>query len=240
MSEILSQVGLTALTALLSIVVMFLLTKLMGAKQVSQMTMFDYVVGITIGSSAAELATELEEPHKPLTALIVYGLVAVSISVLCCKSLKIRAAVTGRPVVLLEDGVIYRENLKKAKLDLNEFLTYCRIGGWFDLSQLQTAVFEHNGTVSFLPKETDRPATPADLNMNLKQSQVQTPFIMDGKLLTGNLRQSGKEDAWVRRCLLRQGYRDESEVFLALWGGGEELTLFPVDPNRKGAVSGPG
>ena len=109
------------------------------------------------------------------------------------------------PLVLLEDGEIYRENLKKAKLDLSEFLTYCRIGGWFDLSQLQTAVFEHNGTVSFLPKEADRPATSADLNKNPAQSQVQTPFIMDGKLLRGNRRQSGKEDEWVRRSLLRQG-----------------------------------
>ena len=136
------------------------------------------------------------------------------------------------PLVLLEDGVIYRENLKKAKLDLSEFLTYCRIGGWFDLSQLQTAVFEHNGTVSFLPKEADRPATPADLNKNPSQSQVQTPLIMDGKLLSGNLRQAGKEDEWVRRCLLRQGYRNEGEVFLALWGGGEDLTVFPMDPKR--------
>lgn len=234
MTQILQDTGMTVLTTLLSILALFLLTKLMGAKQVSQMTMFDYVVGITIGSAAAELATELEEPHKPLTALIVYGLVAVSISVLCCKSLKIRAAVTGRPVVLLEDGVIYRENLKKARLDLNEFLTYCRIGGWFDLSQLQTAVFEHNGTVSFLPKEADRPATPADLNKNPSQSQVQTPLIMDGKLLSGNLRQAGKEDEWVRRCLLRQGYRNEGEVFLALWGGGEDLTVFPMEPKRAG------
>lgn len=237
MTQILQDTGMTILTTLLSILALFLLTKLMGAKQVSQMTMFDYVVGITIGSAAAELATELEEPHKPLTAIIVYGLVAAAISVLCCKSLKVRALVSGRPIVLLEDGVIYRENLKKAKLDLNEFLTYCRIGGWFDLSQLQTAVFEHNGTVSFLPKETDRPATPADLNKNPSQSQVQTPFVMDGKLLTGNVRQSGKEDAWVHRALLRQGYRDEGEVFLALWGGGEDLTVFPMDPKRKADVS---
>ena len=230
--EWIQETGLTVLTTLLSLLALFLLTKLMGAKQVSQMTMFDYVVGITIGSSAAELATELEAPHKPLTALIVYGLAAAAISMLCCKSLKFRSAVTGKPLVLLEDGVIYRDNLKKAKLDLNEFLTFCRIGGWFDLSQLQTAVFEHNGTISFLPKEADRPATPADLNKNPSQSQVQTPFVMDGKLLTGNLRQSGKEEEWVRRSLLRQGYRDESEVFLALWGGGEELTVFPLDPKR--------
>ena len=238
MTQILQDTGMTVLTTLLSILALFLLTKLMGAKQVSQMTMFDYVVGITIGSAAAELATELEEPHKPLTALIVYGLVAAGISLLTSKSLKARALLTGKPLVLLEDGIIYRENLKKAKLDLNEFLTYCRIGGWFDLSRLQTAVFEHNGTVSFLPKETDRPATPADLNKNPAQSQVQTPFVMDGKLLSGNLRQAGKEDEWVRRSLLRQGYRDEGEVFLALWGGGEELTVFPMDPKRKTGVSG--
>ena len=227
------DIGMTALTTLLSILVLFLLTKLMGAKQVSQMTMFDYVVGITIGSAAAELATELEEPHKPLTALIIYALAAVLISLLCNKSLKVRSVIYGHPIVLLEDGVIYRENLKRAKLDLNEFLTYCRIGGWFDLSQLQTAVFEHNGTVSFLPKEADRPVTPADLNKNPSQSEMQTPFVMDGKLLRGNVRQSGKEDEWVHRALFRQGYRDESEVFLALWGGGEDLTVFPIDPKKK-------
>lgn len=237
-TKLLSETGTTVLTTLLSVAALFLLTKLMGAKQVSQMTMFDYVVGITIGSVAAELATELETPHKPLTALIVYGLVATGISLLTSKSLKARAFLTGKPLILLEDGVIYKENLKKAKLDLNEFLTYCRIGGWFDLSQLQTAVFEHNGIVSFLPKEADRPATPADLNKNPSQSQVQTPFVMDGKLLSGNVRQSGKEDEWVHRALLRQGYRDESEVFLALWGGGEDLTVFPIDPKKKADVTG--
>ncbi len=228
MSEILAQVGLTALTALLAIAVMFLLTKLMGTKQVSQMTMFDYVTGITVGSIAAELATELEEPAKPLTAMVVCGLVAVLISVLTCKSVKLRTWITGKPLVLLQDGVIFRENLKKAKLDLNEFLTYCRIGGWFDLSQLQTAVLEHNGSVSFLPKEKDRPATPADLDLSPRQSNLQTPFIMDGQLLRDNIRRTGKEEEWVRRSLLRQGYQNEREVFLAVWDGNEKLTVFPM------------
>ena len=228
-----AQVGLAALSSLLSIAVLFLLAKLMGTKQVSQMTMFDYVVGITIGSIAAELATELEEPLRPLTALIVYGVTAFVISILTNKFLKVRSIVTEQPLVLLENGVIYRENLKKARLDLNEFLTYCRIGGWFDLNQLQSAVLEHNGVVSFLPKETDRPATPTDLNLNPKQSKVQTPFVMDGKLLEDNIRQAGKEEAWVRRSLLRQGYKDEADVLLALWDGGEKLTVFPMRPEKK-------
>ena len=97
------------------------------------MTMFDYVVGITIGSIAAELATELKDPVRPLAAIIVYAFTAVGISALTNKSIRLRTAVTGKPLVLLENGVIYRENLKKARLDLHEFLTYCRIGGWFDL-----------------------------------------------------------------------------------------------------------
>ena len=232
-----AQVGLAALSSFLSIAVLFLLAKLMGTKQVSQMTMFDYVVGITIGSIAAELATELEEPLRPLTALIVYGVTAFVISILTNKFLKVRSIVTGKPLVLLENGVIYRENLKKARLDLNEFLTYCRIGGWFDLNQLQSAVLEHNGVVSFLPKETDRPATPMDLHLDPKQSQVQTPFVMDGKLLPDNIHQAGKEEAWVHRALLRQGYKDESGVLLALWGGGEKLTVFPMDPPKTASRS---
>ena len=231
--QILTEVGSTALATVVSIVVLFLLTKLMGSKQVSQMTMFDYVVGITIGSIAAELATELEQPHQPLTALVLYGLIAVGISLLTNKSLKARALFTGKPLVLLEDGVIYRTNLKKARLDLSEFLTFCRMGGWFDLNQLQMAVLEHNGVVSFLPKETDRPATPTDLNLNPKQAKVQMPFVMDGKLLEDNIHQAGKEEAWVRRSLLRQGYKDESDVLLALWDGSEKLTVFPLHPEKK-------
>lgn len=119
MSEILDQIWMTSLTTLLSIAVLFLLAKLMGNKQVSQMTMFDYVVGITIGSSAAELATELENPAKPLIAMLLYVVADVLISLLTSKSLKARAVITGKPLVLLENGVIDRENLKKARLDLS-------------------------------------------------------------------------------------------------------------------------
>lgn len=227
--ETLAQVGWTAAAAVGSLVVLFLLAKLMGNKQVSQMTLFDYIIGITIGSIAAELATELEAPAKPLTALIIYGLAATGISLLTSKSIKARSMVTGKPLVLLDNGVIYRENLKKARLDLNEFLTYCRIGGWFDLNQLQSAVLEHNGVVSFLPREKDRPATPTDLDLDPKQSKVQIPFVMDGKLLRENVERSGKAETWVQHKLTAQGYQDESKVLLALWDGGEKLTVFPMD-----------
>ena len=228
-----ASLGGVALASVLSLAVMFLLTKLMGNKQVSQMTLFDYIVGITIGSIAAELATELENPERPLLAMLLWGLAAWGISILGNKSLRARAFLSGKPLVLLDQGVIDRKNLKRARLDLNEFLTYCRIAGYFDLNEIQTAVLEHNGSVSFLPKETDRPATPADLDLRPRQSLLQIPFIMDGHLLPENIASAGKEPSWVYRALLRQGYRDEREVLLALWDGGEKLTVFPMSPRSQ-------
>lgn len=233
------KIGMTALTTLLSIVVLFFLTKLMGAKQVSQMTVFDYAVGITIGSVAAELATDLEDPVDSLTALIIYGLAAFGITLWTEKSLKARRVISGKPIILMENGQIYRDNLKKARMDLSEFLTYCRIEGWFDLNQIQCAVMEHNGVISILPKETARPTTPSDLDLLPKQTYVQTPFVMDGKLLKGNIRQAKKEESWVHRKLLRQGYKEEKDVLLALWDGRDALTVFPMNPKKpKNQVEG--
>lgn len=226
----LEESGVICLTTLGSIVLMFLLTKLMGAKQVSQMTMFDYVVGITIGSIAAELATELEDPEQPLLAMLLYGLAAYGISVWTTKSLKVRSFFTGKPLTLMDSGVIYRKNLKKARMDLSEFLTFCRMEGYFDLNQIQTVILEHNGHVSFLLKEPNRPATPADLNLNPPQAAVQIPFVMDGVLLTENIRRAGKEEIWVRRTLRRKGCADERNVMLALWDGRSELYVFPEAP----------
>ena len=74
------EIGPVIILSLVSIVVLFLLTKLMGYRQMSQMSLFDYINGITIGSIAAEMATELEDYHRPLTAMIIYGTAAVCLS----------------------------------------------------------------------------------------------------------------------------------------------------------------
>ena len=227
--EILTQSGWVILTAVGSVLGLSLLAKLMGNKQVSQMNLFDCIAGITIGSIAGEMAFSEEVSVRHLVTLVVYALAAAAISIWTNPSLRARPMFSGKPLVLLENGVIYRENLKKARLDLNEFLTYCRIGGWFDLNQLHAAVLERNGAVSFLPKETDRPATPVELDLAPKQSRMQIPFVMDGRLLRENMEKAGKAETWVHRKLTDQGYQDASKVLLALWDGEEKLTVFPMD-----------
>ncbi len=103
------------LTSLLSAAALFIIAKIMGHKQMSQLDFFDYITGITIGSIAAELATELEEPLKPLIAMIVYGIIAVSLSVLTRKLPKTRKFINGTPTIIMNNGKLYRKNMKKSK-----------------------------------------------------------------------------------------------------------------------------
>lgn len=124
-------------TSIGSLAAMFCITRLIGNRQMSQMSMFDYVNGITIGSIAAEFATSLEQDFwLPLTAMAVYGLAAVAIAWGTCKSMALRRFFNGRPTVLFEHGKLYEQNLAAARMDINEFLTQCRAAGYFDLTQL--------------------------------------------------------------------------------------------------------
>lgn len=153
------------LTSFLSVVTLFIIAKIMGHRQVAQLDFFDYITGITIGSIAAELATELEKPWKPLIAMIIYGAVAIVLNIITNKIPKLRKYINGSPTILLNNGKLYKRNMKKVKLDLSEFLMMCREQGYFDISSIQTAIFECNGKLTVLPLSTDRPVTPTDLNL---------------------------------------------------------------------------
>lgn len=219
--------------SLLSLAVLFLLTKLMGNKQISQLTMFDYITGITIGSIAAELATELENPLRPTVAMVIYGLAAALISFCCSKSNALRAFFGGKPIVLLQNGRLSRENLKKAKLDLNEFLTMARLSGYFDLSQIQTAVFEKNGDVSFLPKAQYRPVNPGDMKLPVQPEELLLNVIVDGKVMERELALAGREEKWLREQLKKQGCGGPEQVLLASVDRAGKLTCFPMERPQK-------
>ena len=217
------------LTSLLSVGALFAVAKIMGHKQMSQLDFFDYISGITIGSIAAELATELEEPLKPLIAIAVYGAVAVLLSKITSLFPKSRKYINGTPTILMNNGKLYRENLKKAKLDLSEFMVMCRQQGYFNLSDIQTAVFEFNGKLSILPVSKKRPANPEDLNLSPAPEFIHTEVIMDGRILDENLKRMGLDDKWLQKQLNAQGYKKSEEVFLALCDENNQLTVFAME-----------
>lgn len=217
------------LTSVLSVAVLFVLTKIMGHHQVSQLDFFDYINGITIGSIAAELATELETPWKPLIAMVIYGAVSVALSLITNKLPKSRKYINGSPSILMNNGKLYRKNMKKAKLDLSEFLMMCREQGFFDLSDIQTAIFEYNGKLSVLPVSTSRPATPEDMNLSPKPDLISTEVIMDGRILGENLKRLGLDTVWLDKQLKAQGYKSAREVYLGLCDSNNSLSLFALE-----------
>ncbi|MGN1452085.1 MAG: DUF421 domain-containing protein [Eubacteriales bacterium] len=214
------------LTSLFSASALFVLAKLMGHKQMSQLDFFDYITGITIGSIAAELATELEEPWKPLTAMTVYGVLALSLSIATNKFPKSRKYINGTPTVIMNNGKIYRDNMKKAKLDLSEFLVMCREKGFFNLGDIQTAVFEYNGKLTILPTSAKRPITPSDMNLSPGAEHICTEVIMDGRILEGNLKSLGLDQKWLQKQLEFQGFHSAKEIALGICSEKSDLMLF--------------
>ena len=214
------------LVALGSFGALFIIAKFIGHKQIAQLDFFDYITGITIGSIAAEMATELEEPWKPLVAMVIYGAVTLLLSLISNKFPKSRKYLNGTPTILMDQGKLYYENLKKAKLDLSEFLVLCRQQGYFDLTSIQTAVFEYNGKLTVLPVSSQRPATPQDLQLAPEQASIFTELIMDGRVLEGNLKRMGLDLTWLDKQLKKQHIHSPREVTLVVCDRNQKLVLF--------------
>lgn len=214
------------LTTTASFAVLFLVTKFIGHKQIAQLDFFDYITGITIGSIAAEMATELEQPWKPLIAMAIYGALTLLLSILTNKFPRSRKVFNGSPTILLDHGKLYRQNLKKARLDLSEFMVMCRQQGYFDLSTIQTAVFEYNGKLSILPVTAERPATPSDMNLAPEQQLLFTEVIMDGRILEDNLQRMGLDITWLQKQLQKENISSAKDVFLAVCDRNGKLVLF--------------
>jgi uncharacterized membrane protein YcaP (DUF421 family) len=205
-----------AVLSLGSVTVLFILTKLMGDREMSELSMFDYITSITIGSIAAEMATSLEDDYRrPLLAMIIYGAVCFIISLLTCKSITLRRFFEGHSLIMYQNGKIYNKNMLKAKIDVDEFLSMCRVNGYFDLSEIHTAILESNGKLSILPLSKNKPVTAEDLNLNPEQSFPMSNVIIDGKILKNNLQWAGKNEIWLEKQLSAQGIKDIKEVMLA-------------------------
>ena len=217
------------LASLFSAAALFLIAKVIGHKQVAQLEFFDYITGITIGSIAAELATTLDDPWwKPTISMFMFGAVTVALSFTTRKIQRTRKYINGSPTIILNKGKLYRENMKKAKLELSEFLLLCRQEGYFNLNDIQTAVFEYNGKLSILPVSTKRPLNPEDMKLNPQPEHIGTEIIMDGRILDENLKRKGLNVEWLKKEMANQGYKHAKDIFLGICYDNNQLTLFPI------------
>ena len=210
-----------------SIIALFISTKVIGNKQMSELSMFDYINGITIGSIAAEMATALENDfYYPLMAIAIYTIVIWLISIISEKSLKSRRIFAGRSIILMENGKLFEKNLRTSKIDINDFLAQCRINGYFNTDDIDTAILEQNGKISFLPKSDTKPLTPRDINLSPEQEKLSQVVILDGHIMTENLKRSGNNKKWLESELKKQKIGNIQDVYLAECDNNNNLSVF--------------
>lgn len=209
-----------------SITVLFILTKLIGFRQISEMSFFDYVVGISIGSIAAEMATNIDiEWWKGVTAMVFYAVVGILLSYISQKSIKARKLISGQPIILIDNGKIIKDNLKKARIEINDLLTSARSNGYFNLSDIDYAIMETTGKISFLPVALKRQLNPKDFNFAPEKEGLYINVIIDGHIMEKDLENANFSREELERQLRNKGKRPE-DILLATVDIKKQLTLY--------------
>ena len=219
--------------ALISLVTLFLITKLLGKKQVSQFSLFDYVIGISIGNFAAEVTINLEaEWINGVVAVLIFGVVAYLVSILTMKSIVARRFFMGAPTVVIQNGKIIKESLKRVKFDINDLLEECRNNDVFDLNQINYALMEANGKLSILLKPEYLPLTPNDMKVKVNKNGLVANIIIDKKIMKNNLSQMGKDEKWLMKELKVKGVSLE-DVLLGTLDIDDKLTIYKQKENEN-------
>jgi uncharacterized membrane protein YcaP (DUF421 family) len=219
---------------LLSLITLFLVTKLIGKKQVSQLSLFDYVIGISIGNFAAEMTINLEsEELYGIIAVLLFGGIAYLVSVGTMKSIKLRRFFMGSPTILIEHGKILQDNFYKVKYDINDMLEQCRVNGYFDISEIDYAIVEANGELSILAKSEYLPVNRNDMKLKVSKNGLCANVIIDGKVMYNNLKKIKKDEKWLNKELKLKG-KDISDIILATVDINDKVVFYE---RNKGVVS---
>lgn len=218
----------TVSLSIISLIILFILTKMMGYRQITQLSMYDYIIGITMGSIAGEMVvlSNFEDMIRPLIGMIIYTLFTIILSLLSRSSLSIRHFIEGNPLPLYQNDHILCQNLSKAKMDVNEFLMQLRIQGYFDLTQLDQVILETNGNISVFPKSQYRPTIVDDLGIKPKKETPLISLVINGNLLEDQLQLIEKDEKWLISQLQVQGYDHYNELILVLCDQDKNITAY--------------
>lgn len=219
--------------SLVSLTVLFIVTKIIGKKQVSELSLFDYVIGISIGNFTAEMVMDIEGQFiNGILAMITFGVFAYLVSIISMKNITFRRFIIGVPSLIIEDGKILIEAMRRTKIDINDLLEQTRNAGYFDIDEIAYAIMEANGKMSFLPKDKNKPLTKKDMQIKEEKAYLTANIIIDGKLMKNNIKNTDKSLDWVIHDLKVKGYDTYEDILLATYKN-NTVTVYRKNPNKK-------
>ncbi|GEP63872.1 DUF421 domain-containing protein [Clostridium beijerinckii] len=202
--------------AIIAFFSLLIFAKILGKQQISQLTFFDYALGITIGSIAATLTTDLSSRAWPhFVGLLTWCLLGYLMEYITEKWRYAAKYIEGEPTIVIMNGKIMESALKKMKYTASDLMGLLRVKDIFDLSQVDFAIIEPNGQLSVLKKPEYEPLTPKDMSIQKEPSGISTELIYDGILINENLKQLNKTEKWLMNQLKIHKVKDVSEVFIA-------------------------
>lgn len=195
---------------------LLIFARLLGKQQMANLTFFDYINGITIGSMAGTLATDLStKAWAHWVGLATFVALTFLFQFVTLKNRKLAQVVDGQPVTVIANGKILEKNLARSRIKIDDLLMMLRQKNIFDITQVAYAIYEPDGSLSVLPKAEYQPVTPKDLGLSVEPAGLMTELIVDGHVLEENLSKRNKDKAWLKRQLKAQGVGDVKEVSLA-------------------------
>lgn len=202
--------------SVISFFVLLMLIRMIGKQQIAQLTFFDYVLGITIGSIASTLSVQVDENMTAtLTGMGVWTGLAILLAYLGVHNVWLRKIVEGEATVVIENGKILEEHLRRIRIPMDQLLSELRIQGVFNISDVEFALFEPGGKLSVQKKAPKQLLTHEDLRLTAQYNGLPTNLIMDGVILTDALKSLKLSKAWLQHQLSKQKLEDISEVSLA-------------------------
>ena len=210
------EIAIILIRSVVSFAVLLVLTRIMGKKQISQMTFFDYVVGITIGSIAGAVSADQNvKLIDGLAATVVWGSFTILIGMVALKSYRFRKAVQGEPTILVQNGKVLERNLRKARMDATELMENLRENQVFRLADVEFAVLETNGQLSVMKKAGKEAVTREDLGISAGTDGEPRIVILDGNVMRQTLESLGYAEEWLLTKVREQGAKGFRDVFLA-------------------------
>jgi len=205
--------------AVLYTVIIFLLlvvlSRLIGKKLLSQLTYFDFVIGITIGTIGGAFVTSEVHGFYVLISPVIFTFAVILTGYISMKSVPFRKLLEGEPLVLIQNGKIFEKNLRKIRYNIDDLLMQLREKNVFDLGEVEFAILEPHGKLSVQKKTQYTPITPRDLNLSTNYKGVSSEIIRDGRIVEQNLKQNNLNHEWLYNTLYSKNIRDIRNVFLA-------------------------
>lgn len=211
-------------------VFLFIMTKMQGKTQFSQITPFDFISAIILGELVGNAIYDHEVKVGEIAfAVALWGILVYVTEMITQKFLGSRKLLEGEPNIVVRRGKIKYDALKKAKLDINQLQSLIRQQGYFSLREVEYAIIETNGMISVLPKADFD--TPKNSDMKIKADDPSLPvnMIIDGEVVQANLKEAGLDEQWLKRELEKQKIHHFEDVLFAEWKENEPLFVLEYD-----------